>query len=134
MTRHLAAYGALTFTMLAIDMLWLLVIARPLYTSGMGHLMAEQPKLPVALAFYLMFALGLLIFGVLPFEADAGWLRPLATAALFGFMCYATYDLTNWSTLKGWPWWLALVDMAWGAFVSTVAAAAGRVAWLYFAR
>jgi uncharacterized membrane protein len=133
MTRYLAAYAALAFTMIAIDMLWLGVIARPLYTAGIGHLMAEKPVIPAAVLFYLIYALGLLIFGVLPFDAAAGWTRPLLTAAAFGFFAYATYDLTNLATLKGWPWTLAALDMAWGTLISVVAAAAGRVAWLHFA-
>jgi uncharacterized membrane protein len=133
MSRYLAAYAALAFTMIAIDMLWLGVVARPLYTAGIGHLMAEKPLIPAALLFYLIYALGLLIFGVLPFDAAAGWTRPLLTAAAFGFFAYATYDLTNLSTLKNWPWTLAVIDMAWGTLISVVAAAAGRVAWLHFA-
>jgi uncharacterized membrane protein len=133
MTRYLAAYAALAITMLVIDMLWLGVIAKPLYQAGIGHLMAEEPRLSAAALFYALYPLGLLIFGVLPFGADAGWTRPLLTAALFGFFAYATYDLTNLATLKGWPWSLAALDMAWGSLISAVSAAAGRVAWLHFA-
>jgi uncharacterized membrane protein len=34
--------------------------------------------------------------------------------ALFGLVAYATYDLTNLSTLKGFTTKLVLVDMLWG--------------------
>lgn len=127
MTKYLASYAATMISMLAIDLLWIGVIAKPLYQSGIGHLMAAQPNLVAALLFYLLFPLGLLLFAVLP-TAGSGWGRTLATGALFGFFAYATYDLTNLATLKGWPLGLSLIDMAWGSLVSAVASAAGRAA------
>ena len=125
MRRLLAAYAATMITMLAIDLLWIGVIAKPLYQAGIGHLMAAQPNLAVALLFYLLFPLGLMLFAVLP-SAGTGWGRTLATGALFGFFAYATYDLTNLATLKDWPLGLSLIDIAWGSLVSALASAAGR--------
>ena len=127
MTKYLASYAAALVTLLVIDLLWIGVIARPLYQAGIGHLMAAQPNLAAALVFYLLFPLGLLLFAVLP-SAGAGWGRTLATGALFGFFAYATYDLTNLATLKGWPLGLSLIDMAWGSLVSAAASAAGKAA------
>jgi len=34
--------------------------------------------------------------------------------AFFGLITYATYDLTNHATLKGWPLIVTLADLAWG--------------------
>jgi uncharacterized membrane protein len=48
--------------------------------------------------------------------------------ALFGFFAYATYDLTNLATLRGWPVGLSLLDIAWGSVVSAASAAAGKAA------
>ena len=126
MTKNLVAYAAIALVMLALDMLWLGLIARPLYQQGIGHLMAEHPNVPVALLFYLVYAVGLLVFAVLPQAADAGWGKTATSAALFGFFAYATYDLTNLATLKGWPLGLSLLDMAWGTGLSAVAASAGK--------
>lgn len=128
MTRALSAYVATLITMLALDLLWLGVVAKPLYQQGIGHLMAPSPKVPVALLFYAVFAAGLTWFAVLPNAAPTGWGRALGSAALFGFFAYATYDLTNLATLKDWPVGLSVLDMAWGSAVSAVAAAAGRLA------
>ncbi len=127
MTKYLSAYAATMITMLAIDLLWLGVIAKPLYQAGIGHLMAAQPNLAAAVLFYLLFPLGLLLFAVLP-SAAGGWGKTLATGALFGFFAYATYDLTNLATLKAWPLGLSLIDMAWGSLVSALASAAGKAA------
>ena len=126
MNRYLAAYAGTFAVMIALDLLWLGVIAKPLYQKGLGTLMLEQPNWPVAAAFYALFALGLVIFGVAPQEPTRSWPQTLTMAALFGFFCYATYDLTNLATLKGWPVGLSMMDMAWGTVVSVAAVAGGK--------
>jgi len=130
MNRTLPAYAAVALAMLVLDGLWLGVVAGPLYAAGIGHLMAGQPNWVAAGLFYGVYALGLLRFTVLPFDARSGWRAPLSTAAAFGFFAYATYDLSNLATLKDWPWALAIADMAWGSLASALASGAGRWAWL----
>ena len=126
MSKYLAAYGVTAFVMIAIDLVWLGLIAKPLYQNGIGHLMADKPDIPVAIIFYLLYALGLMIFAVTPQQSAPGWSRALMVGAMFGFFAYATYDLTNLSTLKGWPLSLSLMDIAWGTLVSGVSSAAGK--------
>ena len=128
MIKYFVAYAATAIVMIAIDLLWLGVIAKPLYQQGIGHLMAERPNIPIAILFYLIFPIGLMIFAVLPNAAVAEGGKTLIAGALFGFFAYATYDLTNLATLKGWPIGLSVIDVIWGTFVSSVAAAAGNAA------
>lgn len=128
MTPYLAAYAGTALTMVALDLVWLGVLARPWYQQGIGHLMVETPHLPTAAVFYGVYALGLVLFAVKPPGQAPGWARTVATAALFGFFAYATYDLTNLATLRDWPLGLSLLDMAWGTLVSAAAAAAGKAA------
>jgi len=112
--------------MLGLDLLWLGVIARPLYVQGIGHLMAAKPNVGVAALFYAVFAAGLVVFAVLPAGPAPGWGRTLGMAALFGFFAYATYDLTNLATLDQWPVGLSVLDLCWGTCVSAAAAAGGK--------
>ena len=128
MNKYLIAYSGTAVVMVALDMLWLGLIAKPLYQQGIGHLMAEKINAPVAVLFYLLYAVGLVIFAVSPQTGGYDWVKTATMAALFGFFAYATYDLTNLSTLKGWPVGLSLIDIAWGTFVSAVAASAGKAA------
>jgi uncharacterized membrane protein len=128
MNRMLGTYAAVLLAMLVLDGLWLGVVARPLYQQGIGHLMSDSPRLGVALLFYAVYALGLTVFAVWPQAGSAGWLGALRLGALFGFFCYATYDLTNLSTLKNWPLGLSLLDMAWGSLLSALGATAGKLA------
>lgn len=128
MNKYIAGYLAAVFVIVALDMLWLGLIAKAMYQQGIGHLMAEQPRILAAVAFYVLYAAGLMIFAVMPYAQDAGWYKPVLMGALFGFFAYATYDLSNLATLRNWPVGLALVDMAWGTALSAAAAAAGKAA------
>jgi uncharacterized membrane protein len=126
MMKYLLTCLATASVMLALDLLWLGLIAKPLYQQGIGHLMAPRPNIPAALAFYAIFALGLTVFAIVPNSLAGAWSKTLGSAALFGLVAYATYDLTNLATLKQWPLGLSLIDMAWGSLISAASAAAGK--------
>ena len=117
---------------LAIDMVWLTVVARGFYRRQLGFLLSDQPNWWAALSFYLLFVVGLLVFAVLPGLQAGSLRRTLLLGGFFGLVTYATYDLTNMATVKNWPWLVTLVDMAWGtvlaAAVSGIGYFAGR--WL----
>lgn len=103
---------------LAIDALWLGLVAPKFYKSQIGHLMAETPNFIAALVFYFIFIVGVVYFVLLP-NMDAGIGKIILSGMLFGFITYATYDLTNLATLKDWPILVTVVDLAWGTFLST---------------
>ena len=128
MNKYVAAYAGTAIVMVALDMLWLGVIAKPMYQQGIGHLMAESPNVGVAVLFYLLYALGVVIFAVSPQHDGSSWATTLTMGALFGFFAYATYDLTNLATLRDWPLRLSLIDIGWGTLVSAAAAAGGKAA------
>jgi uncharacterized membrane protein len=117
---------AIVVTMMVLDVLWIGVVARPLYNRGIGHLMAEQPNFIPAVAFYLLFAVGVMAFVVLP-RSSGDWQAAAAWGAAFGFMTYMTYDLTNMSTLRDWPVGLSFIDTAWGCFATGLAATVGKL-------
>jgi uncharacterized membrane protein len=128
MTKYLIAYAASAIVMIAIDLVWLGFIAKSFYQQGIGHLMADSPNIPAAVAFYLLFPVGTVFFAVMPNAMSGEWSKTLIAGALFGFFCYATYDLTNLATLKNWPLSLSLLDTAWGTLVTAISAAAGKYA------
>lgn len=81
-----------------------------------------------AIGFYLIFVVGVVIFAVLPALQAGSWKTALLYGALFGFFTYATYDMTNLATLKGWSFPVTVVDIAWGAFLTGISALAGYLA------
>jgi uncharacterized membrane protein len=127
MTRYVLPYITVIVVMMALDAVWLGGVARALYQRGIGHLMADKPNFVAAGLFYLLFALGVMAFVVLP-RAAGDWQAAAGWGALFGFMAYMTYDLTNLATLRDWPVGLSLVDTGWGCLATAIAATAGRVA------
>jgi uncharacterized membrane protein len=88
----------------------------------MGDLMASEPKLIAGLAFYLLYALGVCIFVIIPALSKQSLLYALQYGALFGLFCYMTYDLTNLAVIRDFPTRLAFVDIAWGSFVTALTA------------
>ena len=104
------------------DAIWLGVVAKDLYRQHIGHLMADSVRWGAALAFYLLFLYGLFVFVIQPALAAQDPMSALLKGALFGLVCYATYDLTNLATLRDWPLSVTFIDLAWGAFLSGTAA------------
>ena len=106
------------------DLTWLGFIAKDFYRKHIGHLLSDTVVWPVAISFYVVFTIGLYIFAILPALVSRNILHALLFGALFGFFTYATYDLTNWSTLKDWPAFLSLADILWGTLLAGVVATA----------
>ena len=102
----------------AIDMLWLGLIAKNFYRRELGFLMAENVNWVSAILFYLLFIAGIVFFVLMPNINKNSVLAVVLSGAFFGFITYATYDLTNLATLKDWPLTMTIVDLLWGAFLS----------------
>lgn len=122
MLKYLAVYLSFLIALLAIDLVWLLGLAKNLYRDQMGDLMASEPKLLAGLAFYLIYALGVCIFVIVPALSKQSLLYALQYGALFGFFCYMTYDLTNLAVIRNFPAQLAFIDIAWGSLVTALCA------------
>ena len=110
---------------LAIDAVWLGVVAPDFYANNIGHLMAENVNWGAALAFYLLYIVGIVKFGIAATNASQGWKGAALNGAMFGLIAYATYDLTNFATLKDWPLNVVIADMIWGAFITGASATIG---------
>ena len=108
-----------------IDLVWLSRVARDFYWSRLDGLLLDTPNMAAAAGFYLVYVVGIVFFAVLPaLKAESVWMA-LGYGALFGFFCYATYDLTNLATLKGYTVTVAVVDMAWGTLLTGTSALLG---------
>jgi len=127
MLKFAATYILTLVLMLVIDGTWIGLVALPMFRATLGQYMLTARAVPAVL-FYLVYAAGIQVF-VLP-AGQGSWPLTALNGALFGLFTYATYDLTNYATLKGWTAALAVADIAWGmvmtAVVSTLAMFAGR--------
>jgi len=132
MAYYLKLYLTTLGAFLAVDIVWLSLVARTFYRTYLGFLMAPSPKWLAAGAFYLLFVVGLVVFAVVPGLKANALKVTLLRAALLGLISYATYDLTNLATVKDWPLIVTIVDMAWGTILSAVVSSVGYLAgcWL----
>ena len=102
----------------AIDMVWLGLVAKDFYRAQIGTLMKSDVNWTAAIIFYLIFIVGLVVFVIAPAVEKGSWTHALLFGALFGLVCYATYDLTNLAVAKDWPLLVTIVDLAWGAVLA----------------
>jgi uncharacterized membrane protein len=125
MKSYVIAYLATGLVLLAADAVWLVTMNRLLYQPLLGPIVLGTPRLAPAALFYLIYVFGVVFFAVAPALSSGRWTTALIHGALFGFVAYATYDLTNQATLKVWPGIVSLVDMCWGTLLSATAAVLG---------
>jgi uncharacterized membrane protein len=126
--KLLAAYAASLVVFTGIDFIWLGRMGDSFYRPAMGGLAMDGFRLGPAVAFYLLYAFGVVFFAVSPALAAQNWKMAAGYGLALGLIGYGVYDLTNQATLKTWPLTLTLVDMAWGSFLTGLAALAGYVA------
>jgi uncharacterized membrane protein len=119
MSTFLKLYVISFIVFFAIDLLWLGIIAKNLYQKQIGHLLKTDVNWIAAIIFYLVFIAGLVLFVLMPAVEKGNLWHAVLFGALFGFITYATYDLTNLATLKDWPIQVTLIDLAWGTFLGT---------------
>lgn len=107
-----------------LDAIWLSQIGPKLYRPLIGELLAPAVNWPAAIAFYLIYVSGIVYFAVAPALDKQSLVTALINGAVFGFVAYATYDLTNHATMRVWDIRVTLYDMAWGTVASALAAGA----------
>jgi len=115
---------------LAMDLVWLGYVAKDFYLSRMGAIMLDRPKMGIAVLFYTVYVIGLMIFVITPALADGNWQTAALNGALFGFFTYLTYDATAYAVLKGYDPVIAVIDTAWGSLIGAVVSA-GTVALMH---
>jgi uncharacterized membrane protein len=114
----LKLFGIALPVFFAIDMLWLGFIAKDFYAKQIGGLMKPDINWNAAIIFYLIFIAGLVVFVITPAVLKNSWTHAVLMGALFGFVCYATYDLTNLAVAKDWPLLVTIIDLIWGAVLA----------------
>lgn len=116
----LAAIAFLVF--LVIDAVWLIFISRKLYDRELKEIKKEKISWPAAVIFYVIYIIGITFFVIQPAVEKESVLYAMGAGALFGLVAYATYDLTNLATMKGFPLKITIIDLIWGTFVTAAVA------------
>jgi uncharacterized membrane protein len=122
---YLASYVATLVVVVACDFVWLATVGASVYRPRLGDLLLARPVLWAAALFYLVYAAGIVIFAVAPALRAEAWGKALWLGALFGFFAYATYDLSNLATVRGWSGMVAALDMGRSACLTALGATVG---------
>lgn len=122
MRQMLSAYLVAMIAFGAVDLIWITTVAAPMFRDMLQDALATEVRLAPAIAFYVVFPAGLTYFAILPGLKKASVTNTLISGGLFGLFAYATYDLTNYATLKGWTLETTSVDIAYGMVASALVA------------
>ncbi|MBG6208486.1 putative membrane protein [Labrenzia sp. EL_126] len=125
MVQHAIAYIATALVFLAVDYVWLSQVATRFYFDRIGHLLMDKPNMAAAGAFYIIYVVGIVVFAVAPALKSESLATAVIYGAMFGFFTYATYDVTNYATLRNWPVIVTVVDVSWGTVLSAFSAGMG---------
>jgi uncharacterized membrane protein len=120
--RYVVLYLATLIVLVPVDLVFLGLVARGFFAAQVGDMLGEIRPAP-AILFYLLYVVGVLIFVSASVTATAQ--STLLYGALFGFFCYATFELTSLSLLKHWTWPVVIMDVTWGSLITAVSSTLG---------
>jgi uncharacterized membrane protein len=123
--RYVTLYLVTLLVLLPVDFVFLGILAKDFFQQQVGDMLGEVRPAPAVL-FYLLYPVGVVIFA--SGARDATWRSTLLFGALFGFFCYATFELTSLAMLKHWTWPVVILDIAWGTFVTALSATVSLLA------
>ncbi|ODA66700.1 hypothetical protein A7A08_02468 [Methyloligella halotolerans] len=124
MTQWAAAYFGALIVFGIIDFAWLGTMGNVFYKPLLGDMLANSVRPVPALVFYFLFPVGLTVFAIVPALREFSPATALGYGALLGALCYGTYDLTNHAVMREWSVQVTVVDIAYGALASAIAALA----------
>lgn len=119
--------AAMYIGIIILDYIWLGIITKKFIINQFGGLISVkdgsiQTNLPVGFLAWLAIAAGVYIFAVAP-SVTAG--KAALLGAVFGFITYAIYDLTNLTFITNYPVKFVFVDIAWGTFLCAAISSVG---------
>ena len=131
--NYAASYLAALVVFLAIDVVWISVVMRPIFERNVGALLLETPRIGAAAGFYALYVAGIVYFAVAPAVNSGTWHLAALNGAIIGFLAYGTYEATNLATLKGWSYEMLTIDVAWGMALTALTAVVGFLAYRWMA-
>lgn len=124
-TKIIIGYLLTSLVFFAIDIVWLGLIAKNIYAKYLGQFLSDDVNWMAAILFYLIYIAGISVFAIYPAIEKNSLVHAVILGAFFGLVAYATYDLTNYATLKDWPVSIVIIDLIWGTFLTASVATAG---------
>ena len=122
---YVVLYLATAVVFLAIDVVGLKVLLKPMFDRHVGDLMAAETRMGAAALFYSFYVVGILYFASIAGLNGASYGAVARDAAFLGLIAYGTYEATNYATLRGWDLSMVLTDVVWGGVLTAASAVIG---------
>jgi uncharacterized membrane protein len=130
---YAASYVSALVFFLAVDVVWIKMVMRPVFDRNVGALLLETPRLGAAAGFYALYVAGILYFAIAPAMSAESWRVAALNGAIIGFLAYGTYETTNLATLKGWSYEMLAIDIAWGTALTALTGVVGFLVYRWMA-
>ena len=118
-------YVSMLVFFLVVDYIMIIKIISPIFQAAIPDLLRDQPKLAAAAVFYIFYVSGVYWFGTLAGIRAGSVLTAILSGAFLGLLAYATYEVTNFSLLKGWTINMVILDTVWGGVLGGLTAGFG---------
>lgn len=115
MLQTLGMYISTVIIMMGLDGLWLGFIIKNFNLKHLGPVIGSTITWWPVLLFYPIYAIGVVVFVLMPSLEAHSITTALWRGALLGLVAYSAYDLTNNATIAHWPSIITLTDITWGA-------------------
>ncbi len=110
---------------LLVDYIMIIKVISPIFQSSVPELLREEPKLAAAAVFYVFYVSGVYWFATLAGVRSSSVIPALLSGTFLGLLAYSTYEVTNYTTLKGWTVQMAVLDTLWGGVLGGLTATVG---------
>lgn len=122
------AFIGTAVSFIVVDIVWIAFFVRRYYDRELGHLLRESPDLVAASCFYVAYVGGIVFLAVRPAFASGSLKTATVNGAALGAIAYGTFTVTNYTVFEVWTGGLVVSDLAWGIFLTALAASCGYLA------
>ena len=122
---YLVLYAITVVVFLGLDVVMLKKVMYPMFSSNIGSMMLDSPKMGPAAAFYLFYVGGVLWFASIPALQSGQPSQAFVAGFVLGLLAFGTYEFTNFATLRGWVIQMVVVDVVWGGLLTGTSAWVG---------
>ena len=122
---YLVLYAVTVVVFLGLDVVMLKKVMYPMFSSNIGSMMLDAPKMGPAAAFYLFYVGGVLWFASIPALQSGQPSQAFVAGFVLGLLAFGTYEFTNFATLRGWVIQMVVVDVVWGGVLTGTSAWVG---------
>lgn len=114
-------------SLVLMDFIWIKVIMGKFYDDSLGSLARRageslSPRIIPAALVWMLITLGVLLFVLPKMESKDSLIKAVLWGALFGFVLYGVYDLTNYAILAQWTLKMTILDIVWGTLLCGIVA------------